>query len=91
MTEEPAADEYEGTEPETIQNEVSEEAEPVQEQVSEDNDYSADQGGANAEEYTPVEENNAAQEASDKEAIPVEEAPSSKEEVEDELEDLGIE
>ena len=91
LTEEPAADEYEGTEPETIQNEVSEEAEPVQEQVSEDNDYSADQGGANAEEYTPVEENNAAQEASDKEAIPVEEAPSSKEEVEDELEDLGIE
>lgn len=90
-TEKPAAEEYEGTAPETTQNEVSQEAEPVQEQVSEVNDYSEDKGGANSEEYAPVQENVEAQEEADKSATPVEKAPTDEKSVDDALEDLDIE
>lgn len=90
-TEKPADSEYEGTAPETVQNEPSKQAEPVQEKVSPENNYSENRGGANANEYAPVKEDKAAQEKADKAATPVSEAPVSEEAVEETLNDLGIE
>ena len=88
-TEAPAAEEYQGTEAEVVQNEPSQEAEPVQESVSESNDYSEDRGGANADEYSPAQDNEQAQKAADAAETPVEQAPTSDQEVDKSLKDLG--
>ncbi len=90
LTDKPTGEDYEGTEADIVQNEASESAEPVQETVSEENDYSENQGGANADEYSPNVDNDAAQAEADASETPVEEAPSTVEEAEDTLEDLGI-
>ena len=55
------------------------------------NDYSENRGGANANEFSPVQENTAGQERADANEIPISEAPSQgSQEAEDALADLGI-
>ena len=86
MTEQPSSEDYQGTEPQVVQNEPSVEAEPVKPSVP-DNDYSGDKGGAHAEEYAPVKP---APEPKPETVTPVEKAPVSEPEVEEALEDLNI-
>lgn len=90
LTEKPSPSDYEGTEADTVQNTPSESAESVQDQVSPENDHSQNQGGANADEYTPVQANEAAQEAADAAEIPVNQAPTGGQELDNALNDLGI-
>ena len=55
------------------------------------NDYSENRGGANANEFSPVQENTAGQERADANKIPITEAPSQgSQEAEDALADLEI-
>ncbi len=90
ITEKPAAEAYQGTEATIVENEAAPAAEPVQEQISQENNYSENRGGANAGEYAPVQENQAAQAEADASAIPVSEAPTGGQELTDILGDLGI-
>ena len=90
ITEQPTADDYQGTEADIVQNDVSQDAEPVQDQISEVNDYSQDQGGANADEYAPVQADEEAQAAADAAETPVDQAPTGGDELDDILGDLGI-
>ena len=90
ITERPSSDAYQGTSPTIVQNDASRDAEPVQEQVSPENDYSQDRGGAHSDEYAPVQDNPEAQAAADAAEIPIEEAPTSGQELQDVLGDLGI-
>lgn len=90
LTEQPSAQDYQGTEPTIVQNEASGPAEEVQAQISPENNYSQDLGGANADEYAPVQENTAAQVAADAAEIPIEQAPTEGEALENALNDLGI-
>ena len=99
-TEKPDASYYEGTAPTIVQNEPSQEAAPIQiaaegeenevNVISAENDYTEDLGGANQDEYAPVEENQEAQEVADTAATPVSEAPISDAEIDDILGDMGI-
>ncbi|MBR3157077.1 hypothetical protein IKF20_01410, partial [Candidatus Saccharibacteria bacterium] len=89
-TEQPKAEEYQGTEAEIVQNEASEKAEPVQDQVSSNNDYSQNRGGANSGQYAPVKPDNDAQAKADKAEIPQSQAPTGGEELDEALDDLGI-
>ncbi len=96
ITEEPAVEVYEGTAPVIIENQEAQQATPVQEQVTApENNYSQDLGGANANEYAPVQENVQAQEVADQAEIPIEEAPGVEDiggaELDDILAELGIE
>ena len=86
LTEQPSSDDYQGTEPEIVQNEPSVDAEPVHPSAPE-NDYSGDQGGAHADEYAPVKP---APEPEPETVTPVKDAPTSDAEVDEALEDLGI-
>ncbi len=70
VTEKPTGEDYEGTEAETVQNEASESAEPVQETVSPENDYSENQGGANSGEYSPNQDNDSGQEEANNNVTP---------------------
>ena len=90
LTEQPSAQDYQGTEPTIVQNEASGPAEEVQAQISPENNYSQDLGGANADEYAPVQENTAAQAVADAAEIPIEQAPTEGEALENALNDLGI-
>ena len=90
ITDRPSSDDYQGTSPDIVQNDDSREAEPVQDQVSPENNYSEDRGGANADEYAPVQDNQAAQDAADAAEIPVDEAPTGGTELNDILGELGI-
>ena len=90
LTEQPSAQDYQGTEPTIVQNEASGPAEEVQAQISPENNYSQDLGGANAGEYAPVQENTAAQAVADAAEIPIEQAPTEGEALENALNDLGI-
>lgn len=62
-TDKPNSGSYQGTEPKTTQNESSKAAEPVT--VSPNNGYSQDKGGANSNEFAPVQENKDAQQKAD--------------------------
>lgn len=86
-TEKPSSNEHGGTKTETKQNENSKPAEKVETSKPENN-HSDDKGGANSKEYAPVKDNNKAQEKADKAATPVKEAPTSKSDVADAMEDL---
>ena len=86
LTEQPSSDDYQGTEPQVVQNEPSVEAEPVKPSAPE-NDYGGNKGGAHAEEYAPVKP---APEPKPETVTPVEKAPVSEPEVEEALEDLSI-
>ncbi len=94
VTTPPPAEAYEGTAPTIVENEAAPAAEAVQEQVSEANNYSENRGGANANEYAPVQENQAAQQAANAAETPIEQAPSASDvgtqEVEDYLAGLGL-
>lgn len=90
ITDRPSSDDYQGTSPDIVQNDDSREAEPVQDQVSPENNYSEDRGGANADEYAPVQDDQAAQDAADAAEIPVNEAPIGGTELNDILGELGI-
>ena len=90
ITDRPSSDDYQGTSPDIVQNDDSREAEPVQDQVSPENNYSEDRGGANADEYAPVQDDQAAQDAADAAEIPVDEAPTGGTELNDILGELGI-
>ena len=90
ITDKPSSDAYQGTSPTIVQNDASRDAEPVQDQVSPENDYSQDRGGANSGEYAPVQDNPEAQAAADAAEIPVDEAPTSGQDLQDILSDLGI-
>ena len=90
ITEQPAAEAYQGTEAAIVENEAAPAAEPVQDYVSYANDYSQNLGGTNATEYAPVQENQAAQTAADAAEIPVSQAPTSGQGLADALGDLGI-
>ena len=90
ITDRPSSDDYQGTTPDIVQNDDSREAEPVQDQVSPENNYSEDRGGANADEYSPVQDDQAAQDAADAAEIPVNEAPTGGTELNDILGELGI-
>ena len=90
ITDRPSSDDYQGTSPDIVQNDDSREAEPVQDQVSPENNYSEDRGGANADEYSPVQDDQAAQDAADAAEIPVNEAPTGGTELNDILGELGI-
>lgn len=89
LTEKPTESDYEGTEATIIQNEASTEAEPVIPQNF-INDYSEDLGGANENEYAPVQADETAQAAADAAEIPVAEAPTGGAELDDVLAGLGI-
>lgn len=89
LTEKPTESDYEGTEATIIQNEASTEAEPVTPQNF-INDYSEDLGGANENEYAPVQADETAQAAADAAEIPVAEAPTGGAELDDVLAGLGI-
>jgi len=90
ITDRPSSDDYQGTSPDIVQNDDSREAEPVQDQVSPENNYSEDRGGANADEYAPVQDDQATQDAADAAEIPVDEAPTGGTELNDILGELGI-
>ena len=90
ITEKPAAESYQGTEAVIVENEAAPAAEPVQEQISPENNYSEDRGGANAEEYAPVQPDYTAQAQADANATSVSEAPTGGQELTDILGDLGI-
>lgn len=67
-TDKPSSESYQGTEPKTTQNESSKAAEPVT--VSPNNDYSQNKGGANSNEFAPVQENTEAQQKADESVTP---------------------
>ncbi len=90
ITEEPSAEDYQGTGPEIAENDASQNAEPVQDQVSPGNDYSQNQGGANAGEYAPVTPDTQAQAKADASEIPQSQAPTGGQAIDDTLKDLGI-
>ena len=91
LTQKPAPSAYEGTAPTIVENKAAEQATPVQQQVTApSNDYSQNLGGANADEYAPVQENKEAQAAADQIEIPIEQAPSGGADLDDILADLGI-
>ncbi|MBR3137915.1 hypothetical protein IKG41_01030 [Candidatus Saccharibacteria bacterium] len=85
----PAPEAYEGTSATTVPNAASTQAETVA-PTSPANDYSQNRGGANADEYAPVQANEAAQQAADQAEIPVEQAPTGGQALDDILGDLGI-
>ena len=92
LTEKPSASAYEGTAPTIVENQAATEATPVQEQVTAPaNDYSQNLGGANQNEYAPVQENQAAQQAADEAETAIADAPDGGTELDDILADLGIE
>ena len=96
ITSEPSTDIYQGTSPTIVENQAAATAEPVQEQsVSDENTYNVNLGGANANEYAPVQANPGAQKAAGEAEIPVSEAPGvndiSSETLDDILAELGIE
>ena len=88
-TDKPTKDEYKGTEPKVVQNNDSKPAEKV-EPKKQENNYSENKGGANSQEYAPVKENKEAQKKADTNEIKVKDAPTSEKEVDDALNDLGI-
>ena len=88
-TSRPSGESYQGTSATTTQNSASAPAETVRPQASA-NDYGQNRGGANAGEYAPVSPNSQAQSAANSSEIPISEAPTSGEEVDDILNDLGI-
>ncbi|MDO4526963.1 MAG: hypothetical protein Q4B87_02635, partial [Candidatus Saccharibacteria bacterium] len=91
-TEKPSGADYEGTKPTIVENEASIPAEEIQPTLSPENDYSQNRGGANAgnAEANPVQDNTAGQAAADQNEIPISEAPTSGEALENALGDLGI-
>ena len=96
ITSEPSADIYQGTSPTIVENQAATTAEPVQEQsISENNSYNVNLGGANANEYAPVQANPEAQTTADEAEIPASEAPGvndiGSETLDDILAELGIE
>ena len=91
LTEKPSSEDYQGTEADIVQNQPSQDAEPVQDSFSDANDdYDQNRGGANAGEYAPVQENDQAQQAADAAEIPQDQAPTSGQDLDDALKDLGI-
>ena len=90
LTERPSANDYEGVGPEIVQNQPSQSAENIQDQISPENNYSQDRGGANANEYAPVQANESAQATADAAEVPVNQAPASGPELDNALNDLGI-
>ena len=88
-TDKPSGDEYKGTEPQVVQNNDSKPAEKV-EVKKEENNYSENKGGAHSNEYAPVKENQEAQKKADASETKVKDAPTSTKEVDDALNDLGI-
>ena len=92
LTEQSSASDYEGTAPTIVENQAAAEATPVQEQVTAPaNDYSQNLGGANQNEYAPVQENQAAQQAADEAETAIADAPDGGTELDDILSELGIE
>lgn len=89
-TDKPDSSDYEGVKAETTQNDTSKSAEPVQEKVSNDNNYSNDNGGSNSNNSAPkpVQSNDSGQSKADSSSTPVKEAPTSKADVADAMEDL---
>lgn len=79
----PDESDYEGIEATIVENDQAPAAEPIQETISEENNYSENRGGANADEYAPAAANAA--------EIPASEAPSTVGQADDTLRDLGIE
>ena len=90
LTEKPSTDAYEGTEANIVQNEPSRQAEPVQDQISPENNYSENLGGANTSEYAPVQANEAAQVTANANETPINQAPTGGQELDNVLNDLGI-
>lgn len=90
QTSQPEESDYQGTEATTVQNETSQSSVSVQENIGSENTASQNLGGANANEYAPVQSNEAAQEASNAAETPVEQAPVSNQEVETNLGEMGI-
>ncbi len=88
-TDKPSSDDYQGTEPQVTQNNDSKPAEQV-EVKHEENNYSENKGGAHSNEYAPVQENQEAQKKADASETKVQDAPTSDQEVDDALNDLGI-
>lgn len=90
LTDKPSSDAYQGTSPDVVQNDTSENAEQIQDQVSSENSYSQNLGGANSGEYSPVQDDQSAQAFADFNAIPVSEATVSGTDLQDILGDVGI-
>ena len=81
----PTPPSYEGTSATTVQNPDSTQTGTVA-PTNPANNYNEDRGGANSSEYAPVQENTAADQAE----IPIEQAPTGGQALEDILGDLGI-
>ena len=90
LTEQPDSQDYEGTEAETVTNDASSSAEFVQDDISDDNTYTLDLGGANADEYAPVQADQTADDAALQSEIPVSDTYVMGEDISDILSDLGI-
>jgi len=87
----PDESDYEGTEATIVENDQTPAAEPVQETISEDNNDSENRGGANADEFAPVQADEEARAAANAAEIPASEAPSTVDQADDTLRDLGTE
>ena len=86
ITEQPAPQD---TQPQIQPSQPSQVAEQVQPQVSPENDYSQNQERANPLPETAVQPNPTGQSQSDTNAIPVDQAPTGGQELQDILDDLG--
>lgn len=93
QTPQPTAQEYQGTEPEIVQNQETPTATVETPAISPENDASVDKGGANAgnAEQNPVKPNDQGQDEANKKETPPSEAPEKgSAEFDQTLSDLGI-
>ena len=89
-TQKPSSESYQGTEATTVVNNSASEATPAPAPSNPQNNYNENRGGANSDQYAPVQDNQSAQKAADQAEIPISEAPTDGQELEDSLSDLGI-
>lgn len=89
-TDKPGKSSHHGNSQKTNKNKSADKAAPVAGSVSSPNNYSTNQGGSHSGEHAPVKENHEAQKQADKKEIPINEAPTGGQELQNVLGDLGI-
>ncbi len=87
-TEKPSAEEYQGTQPDTVPSDASTSADTIPD-LPPDAGLSEDRGGANSGEYAPNADNIQAEQEADAAEIPVDQAPVSTDDIEQTLAGLN--